>query len=257
MKDGKWGYADLSGNTVIPVKFESAGVFDQGTARVRLNGKNFFINHKGRKVSPDFPDAFEFSEGLAAVDVGKKVGYIGRNGKFVLQPKYHGASGINFSEGLVAFRIEMNVGFMDAKGRIVIQPFYDDACPFSEGRAPVRLGYSWGYIDKNGTEVIPVRFHIAHMFNEGVASVQLIQDQTEGGKWGFIDHSGAFEIPAIYDHAMPFCAGLAEVETYKIIGKNPFCRSPRYQGKHGLINHAGEYVWREPVERIWDADFCF
>jgi hypothetical protein len=58
-------------------------------------------------------------------------------------PIYEGASGIDFSEGLVAVRVNGRVGFMDMAGNIVIEPKYDDAYPFSDGRAPVELKGKW------------------------------------------------------------------------------------------------------------------
>ncbi len=48
-KDGKWGYADVSGNVVIPLQFEYAGDFNDGMARVRSGDKFFFINLQGTR----------------------------------------------------------------------------------------------------------------------------------------------------------------------------------------------------------------
>lgn len=253
-KDGRWGYTDFSGHIVIPLQFDFVGDFDKGLARVSQGGKYFFINRKGERISPEFDGAFDFSEDLAAVMVGDKVGYIGRDGTFVLPPVHQGASGIDFSEGLVAVRIEGKVGFMDATGSIIVKPSYDDAYPFSEGRAPVKAGDKWGYIDMKGNLVVPLQYRIAHMFAEGVASVLL----TDNGKWGYIDRTGAFALSPVYDSAMPFCAGVAQVESFHRIGADSsLCRSRRYEGKHGIIDHFGNYVWRDSKERVWNSPFCF
>jgi hypothetical protein len=253
LKNDKWGYVDLSGNIVIPPKFRYAGAFDNGMARVALNGKCFFINHKGERVTPEFDGAYDFGEDLAAVLISGKVGYIRRDGTLAIPPKYQGTSGIEFSEGLVAVRSEKKVGFMGTTGSMVIKPAYDDAYPFSEGRALVRVGESWGYIDKTGKMVIPPEYRIAHTFNEGVASVQLADSR----KWGYIDHAGAFTIPPVFDAAMPFCAGVASVETSQSIGlaNGDLCRNERRFGKHGLIDHSGRYVWLEPLGRVF-RDIC-
>ncbi len=253
-REDKWGYVDLSGNIVIPLKFEYAGDFDQGMAPARLNGKYFFINHKGDSVTQEFDGVFDFTEDLAPVEVGDKTGYIRRDGTFALPPIYHGTSGINFSEGLVAVRIDGKVGFIDKTGSVVVKPAYDDAYPFSEGLAPVRVGDTWGYIDRKGKMVIPPRFRIGHSFHEGVASVQL--DDT--GKMGYIDLIGAFAIPPTFDVAMPFCAGLAHVETFYTIGyvEGMPCRQERYKGRQGFIDHSGNYIWRDPMDRVWDAPGC-
>jgi hypothetical protein len=85
-KDGQWGYVDRARNVVIPFKFKYAGQFDDGMARVRMNDKFFFINKEGTRITPEFEGAFDFHEGLAAVIVGKNVGYIRRDGSFALPP---------------------------------------------------------------------------------------------------------------------------------------------------------------------------
>lgn len=252
-KDGSWGYADFSGNIVIPLRFDFAGDFDKGLARVGEGGKYFFINRKGERISREFDGAFDFREDLAAVMVDHKVGYLGRDGTFVLPPVHQGASGIDFSEGLVAVRVEGKVGFMDTAGSIIVKPSYDDAYPFSEGRAPVKAGDKWGYIDMNGNIVVALQYRIAHMFAEGVASVQLM----DSGKWGYIDKTGAFALSPGYDSAMPFCAGVAQVEVFHSIGADSsLCRTQRYEGERGIIDHSGNYVWRDSNERVWNSPFC-
>ena len=253
-KDGKWGYADVSGNVVIPALFNYAGDFENGMARVSQGGKYFFVNRKGERITPEFDGAFDFSEDLAAVEVDHKIGYIRRDGIFALPPIHQGASGIDFSEGLVAVRIEGKVGFMDTTGSIIVKPSYDDAYPFSEGLAPVTSGGKWGYIDKSGKLIVPLQYRIAHMFVEGTASVLL----SDSGKWGYIDKTGGFALPPIYDAAMPFCAGVAQVESFHLIeGDSSICRAQRYQGKHGIVDHSGKYIWQDSKDQIWKSPFCY
>jgi len=252
-KDGKWGYVDVSGNVVLPLRFNYAGNFERGLARVSQGGKYFFINRKGERITPEFDGAFDFSGDLAAVEVDQKIGYIRRDGTFALPPLHQGASGIDFSEGLVAVRIEGKVGFMDTTGSIIVKPSYDDAYPFSEGLAPVTSGGKWGYIDKKGDLVVPLQYRIAHMFAEEVASVQL----SDSGKWGYIDKKGAFALSPVYDSAMPFCAGVAQVESFRPIGvDSSVCHSQRYEGKHGIIDRSGNYIWRDSKEQVWNSPVC-
>jgi hypothetical protein len=252
-KDGNWGYADVSGKVVIPLQFKYAGEFEGGMARVLRGGKYFFINRQGQRVTPEFDGAFDFSEDMAAVEVNHKIGYIRRDGALVLPPIHQGASGIDFSEGVVAVRVEGKVGFMDATGSIVVKPSYEDAYSFSDGLAPVSSGGKWGYIDRTGGVVVPSQYRVAHMFNEGVASVQL----NDGGKWGYIDKTGAFVLPPTYHAAMPFCAGVANVETFRRSGADiGMCRAERFEGKHGVLDHSGKYVWRDSKDQIWRSPFC-
>jgi WG containing repeat len=251
-KNGRWGYVDMSGNVVIPLRFDFAGDFDKGLARVSERGKYFFINRKGERITREFDGAFDFSEDRAAVIVDHKVGYIRRDGTFALPAIHQGASGIDFSEGFVAVRIDGKVGFMDTTGSIIVKPSYDDAYPFSEGLAAVKAGGKWGYIDMRGNVVVALQYRVAHTFAEGVASAQL----SGTGKWGYIDKDGTFALPPVYDSALPFCAGVAQVASFHPIGVDSICRTQRYEGKHGIIEHRGDYIWRDSEEQVWNSFVC-
>jgi len=250
IEDGKWGYVDRKRTIVIPFQFEHAKPFEHGMAMVALNKKTFFINRQGQRITPLFDWAFDFHDDLAAVGVGDKVGYIRRDGNFAIPPIHHGASGIDFAEGLVAVRVKEKVGFMDRSGRIVIQPKYDDVYPFSDGLAPVELEGKWGYVDKSGKLTIPIQYQFAQMFSEGVASVAL------DGKSYYIKPDGSAAFPATFDSAMPFCGGVASVETFHITEPPPdprptLCITTWFKGKRGVIDHEGNYLWREEDERMW------
>jgi len=248
ISDGKWGYIDHMRTVVIPFQFLYAGNFNQGMARVRLSDKFFFIDKKGNRVTPEFDGAFDFHENLAAVEVGDNVGYIKRDGSFAIPADHGSASGIDFSEGLAAVRIHGKVGFMDKNGIVVIEPKFDDVFAFSNSRAPVQQGGKWGYVDHKGNLAVPIKFDIGHMFSEGLASVQT------GGKWGYIDINGKYVIPAMFDAAMPFCGGVAQVETFQRIEEHDSCAL--YKGKHGMIDHRGNYVWRDAEDQTWRSPFC-
>ena len=247
--NGQWGYIDRTRRVVIPLQFKYAGNFEDGIARVLLGDKSFFIDKTGRRVTPEFDGAFDFHEGLAAVEVGKSVGYIRRDGSFALLAQYQSASGIDFSEGVAAVRVNGKVGFMDKKGNVVIEPKYDDVYAFSDGLALVQIGEKWGYVDHDGNVAIPIMYEIGHMFSENLASVRL------NGKWGYIDTKGEFAIPPTFDSALPFCGGVARVETFQKVDETRGLRRNNLKGKHGIINHAGNYIWRDAAEQTWPSPF--
>lgn len=69
MKNGKWGFANESGEVLIKPKFSSRGdyVSDEMIA-VQVDGKYGFINSKGQEVIPPIYDSVTgFSDGRAAV----------------------------------------------------------------------------------------------------------------------------------------------------------------------------------------------
>ena len=89
-----------------------------------------------------------FSDGLAAVLIKNKWGYIDRQGHVAIAPQYTAASG--FSEGLAAVEVNNKYGFIDRYGKMVIKPQYDFALAFTEGVAACSIGDGFHIIDRNG-----------------------------------------------------------------------------------------------------------
>lgn len=67
--NGKWGYVDEAGNSVIEPKFEYAWNFtDDGIGLVAMNGQLGYINHEGVYIiDPQYYEASDFYYGNAIV----------------------------------------------------------------------------------------------------------------------------------------------------------------------------------------------
>ena len=109
-KHNKWGYMDSSGNIVI---------------------------------SPQFDEAWRFSEDLAVIGLGedwnsRKYGFIDKSGNVVIEPMYQAAD--FFNEGLARIRLDDKFGFVDKNGKVIIEPLYDGAGYFFDGLAMIRIG---------------------------------------------------------------------------------------------------------------------
>ncbi|MCM3871716.1 MAG: WG repeat-containing protein, partial [Pyrinomonadaceae bacterium] len=130
------------------------------------------------------------SEGLIdAYDCGKKkIGFIDKTGRFVIEPRYGEAA--PFSEGLARVAVaedgEEKIGFIDHHGQFVIPPkfntdfdfrrnstdFSDGLASLSEGLRPTLTEESkFVYIDKEGTIVLFTGFFYAGSFRDGMATV--------------------------------------------------------------------------------------
>ena len=83
-------------------------------------------------------------------DASEKYGYK-HNGHVVIPAKYDDAS--SFREGLAAVKINNKYGFIDKTGTVVIPAKFDGAGYFDNGKAQVVLNGRWFYIDRNGNEV--------------------------------------------------------------------------------------------------------
>lgn len=171
--NGKYGYIDRKGNFIIKPQFTAGYNFSEGLACVKIGGQTIepypysthfgernpkyaFINHKGEILFEFYASrASSFSDGLAAIEVENKFGFIDKSGNFVIQPMFSGAYSTPpvFSEGLA--RVILNnekFGFINKKGELAIKAEFDYAENFENGLANVceATTKSCGYLDKTG-----------------------------------------------------------------------------------------------------------
>ena len=233
--DGRWGYIGTDGKWVIEPRFHEArdypgvpaGDFSDGLAwfqvvemsvRNKLDENDEFVrDEEGNPIKEDYPR--------------RKVGYINRKGKVVIEPRYEMAN--DFGEGLAAVRIKSHDswGFIDKEGGRVISPRFAEVGRFSDGLCPVAMNSRWGYIDSKGEEVIAMQYDEARAFSDGLAAVRV------GDKWGYIDREGQWAITPTFDDFQdyghpgdprPFENGLARVTL---------------NGERIYIDPRGEQVW--------------
>ena len=194
------------------------------TLPVSESSQQNLTSETGKLVIPaQFDEAHSFSQGLAAVKVGSKWGFIDKTGKLVIPPQFESVGyayendSKTFFEGLAAVSVGENKwGYIDKTGKFVIQPQFESARSFSEGLANVWINRKSGFIDKTGKFVIQSQFDGALNFSEGLAVVN------RGGKTGYIDKTGKFMIKAQFDNAESFQNGQARVwigETQRCIDK--------------------------------------
>lgn len=213
---GYIGFMDKTGATVIEALYQGVfsyedyddrvWAFSDGLAAVKMNEKWGYINSKGEfQIPAKFFLAEPFSEGMAFVlgEEGGRWDIIDKQGRYVTRVTFEKHD--PFSEGMAVVQVNGKYGFINKEGDYVIDPIYDDARSFSEGLAAVKSSEGWGYIDKNGNYVIQPKYDNADSFSEGLAAVGI------GEKWGFINKKGDDVIPAKYDRVGAFHEGLAFV----------------------------------------------
>ncbi|HEX7578228.1 MAG TPA: WG repeat-containing protein, partial [Verrucomicrobiae bacterium] len=137
--NGRWGFVNKSGETVINPQFDRAEVFAEGLAPVKM-GRWGYVDASGKVViNPQFDKADVFSEGLAAVKLGG-------GGPAPYDPR-----------PFAPFGGGGRYGYINPEGKFIINPQFDDAGPFSGGLAAVKMGH-WGFVDKTGKVVINPQF---------------------------------------------------------------------------------------------------
>jgi hypothetical protein len=159
------------------------------------------------KINPQYSSAQEFSDGLAAVKVGKLWGYIDGHGKMVIGPRFSEARSfengaayvydsengqycidrggckilkdfsdrLHFKSGLSAFQspASRKWGVVSRDGKVVVQPQYDDMRQYSDGMAAINVKGLWGFIDTTGSVIIPPKYASVTDFSEGLAFFEL------------------------------------------------------------------------------------
>ncbi len=103
-------------------------------------------------VKPQFDAAREYAEGLAAVMVNEKWGYINETGAYIANPQYDDVDA--FCEGLAAVRVGDRIGYIGHDGAYVITPQFESATRFYNGLAAVSLGGKGGIINKDGRQIV-------------------------------------------------------------------------------------------------------
>jgi len=202
------------------------GFIDSKGKLVVGNTKVPLVDLRGLFWRPRFENAKEFSEGLAAVELKGKWGYVNKNDVITIPYGFEWAN--NFSEGLASVKKDGKYGFIDKSGRFKIEPKFDDADEFSEGLAAVEVEKLWGYVDTTGLLVIKPQFsRRPEKFSDGMAMI-FGPGSGPGKGFGFIDKNGTVVIQPQFGGAGNFVSGLASVYT---------------KGGRGFIRKDGTYLW--------------
>ena len=193
------GYIDPAGQLVIPAIYSSASGFAQGRAIVSKDGKYSVIDTQGKTIA-EIPHRVmgDYSDGLAVVQRARSgstpsaYGYIDRNGKMVIEPRFMPAGKFPpDGRGLAVGGLDRDWCYFDKTGKIILRlPMegHDRAPGFNDGLLRWKEGFHWGFKDVSGAWGIDPKFDDVRDFENGLASVQ------KDGKWIQIDTKGR-EVP--------------------------------------------------------------
>lgn len=250
------------------------GVFHNGLAKFCNNNKYGFMNITGNTViKPQFDSIDYFKEDLASFQVytkdkdssykRSKYGFIDPTGKIVIQAKYTSASNFNekfarvvdmnkaANKGYDLSLIDENFAYIDKTGKTVFKQVGKD---FQEGLAAIKINNKYGFMNKSGKTVIPPRFMNTEGFKNGFAVVSIAPVNSSTNqtntyidyRYGFINKAGTFTIKPIYTEAQNFSESLAAVALYQLPSTR-FDRLLSWYGytpsiKWGYINKSGQFV---------------
>ena len=217
----EWGYIDESGKLITSARFDEAGDFCEGLARVSGDGGYGFIGRDGKfVVRPQFREASDFSRGVALVRLPDRWGYIDRAGKVIVKPRFD--TTLEFADGMARVELKGKWGYVDASGRVAIAARFTQAKNFSDGLAEVYDGRGTLVIDRTGKPIGAALDRLTTPFSEGLAAVENDECLT-----GYIDRAGRIAIRPRFTSAGSFSEGLAAVEV---------------EGRERLIDTAGRVL---------------
>ncbi len=258
---------------VIPPRYVSATPFSHGFAVVVEKGQeHYFITPEGswaftkkrffgKAQNIVFQEAMPFSEGLAAVKVDYKFGYINTQGEMVIEPQFDRALPFANGKALVSLGWPGPWFLIDASGKKLValgtysdgldfryknplfQPhgtpvFVDERACFKQ-EDPKSGKNLYGYMNEQGEVIIPPTYREAGAFSEGLAAVRLNLESSDEWQWTFIRTDGSIAMERrFYQIISQFKNGLAHVMVKKSDGTS---------GEE-YINHQGETVLVVPKE---------
>lgn len=192
-----WGAIDANGEYLFTPQFKSPPQFlNKNAALVETDSLWGIISVDGHWiVPPKYNVGYRAWAGDLAwvlTENDDKWSLIGSDGKVITERKFDETDA--FYEGLAAVKIGDRYGFIDTTGAVVLtlEPEYYPM-HFSDGLAlVVQTGDStdrWGYINKKGEWVIPPQYVDADHFYGGLAYVILSNDPKDR-RSGYINHRG-------------------------------------------------------------------
>lgn len=159
-----YGLMDTKGNIVVPEKYYSIDGLSEGLCVAVMRKEERSASGFSVKILSGFVDVI--------------------NGTETIPPQYEKAR--PFSEGLAAVRMQDKWGYINKQGQLVIPYKYKEAYDFYETFAYVKTDVGYDIIDKQGNTIksLPNFEYFGEQFCEGLAVIKL------NGKWGYIDIYG-------------------------------------------------------------------
>lgn len=145
---GKAGYADESGQIVIPCNYDDVFPFEDGMARVTKGGKIGYIKEDGSFVIPlKYTEITPWGNNLFRVSAGGKKGIISKDGAIIVKPAYSNISPFNEyglawvskggkpgkdGTGMPTYMQGAKFGIINSSGKIIAKPSYAAIYEFAE-----------------------------------------------------------------------------------------------------------------------------
>jgi len=238
-----------------------------------------FIDYNGNILGNTFYDEVsDWKEDHALVKYKNRFGIIGKDGKYIFNPKYKrpiellSKSMAKLDDKLTNNTYNGYVIYSNSNKRTRIT--YEICGRFENGLASIKSTGKYGFINENLEIIIPTKFDMVSDFHNNMAivqfnskngvinmlgdfiidpiyeSIEILTDEffriKKGGKWGIIDSKGNIIIQPTYDFINTFLNNSYIVEQNKkqgVIDKNgKWIISPKFDY---VYSNDGIHIWME------------
>lgn len=191
---GLWGYIDGDGGVAVPfryraVEYNIGSMSGDGVAVVQVYSSGYYlVSASGQQLLGPVALAWPAGQGLYGFVQNDKVGFVGRQGDVVIEPRY-------------SYR-------MTPKG-----PDYGGI--FNEN------GVAMVYTGEQGETMVCIDATGAEVAKDAVSAAAgngALRKEYENGYWGFCDDGGEIVVPCIYDAVSDFDRGYASVRADGVYG---------------------------------------
>ncbi len=139
-------------------KAEAVAPFFNGTAIIAQNNAHYLIDRNGNKISSEYRYILPQSNGTHIVAGSNGYGMINDRGEEVAPATWHLI--VPSDNGIYCARKDAGgkYGYIGGDGKYVIEPTYAEGRPFRGNTAPVRSESGWGLIDKDNRSVVECKW---------------------------------------------------------------------------------------------------
>lgn len=215
---GKWGFINSDGIVAVPLKYDDVRDFSEGMAAVNIGGIVEYVDYEESIFS------------------GGKWGFINTSGVVAVPVKYTEVQG--FSGGFGNVALGGKTGCVSKTGQIVIPLKYSGISPVNKGIAVVRITDSdtytsmFGLVNTKGMPITPLAYEDMDYAQDGIYKAQ--KDEL----WGLINSAGKTIVPFKYPEIHNSCG-------YFIV---------TVDGLKGLLDKTGKEVYPPVNKYITDFD---
>jgi hypothetical protein len=148
-----FGFTDHRARIRVAHRYDSVQLFSQGMAAVLLKGKWGYITESEElTVQPLYEAATTFQTKATAVKKNGKWGLIAKNGKELTTFVYDEINYINHD--LFEMKQQGKKGVLNVKGEVIANPLFDQIIATPSGYILVERNKKWGLLDAQGRQLI-------------------------------------------------------------------------------------------------------